>query len=457
MDATVRPLTMALLSALLLATGSSPAVADDSVVHPLESYIVVLDDSVDNPALAAARQTAQLGVAPSDVYSSVKAYSVELSSAEADDLALDPQVDFVAPNSSFALAATAEAQLCGTTVGESQCLPSSLARIEADKSSAASGDGTGRVGGNVAILDTGIESGHPDLRVVGGVDCGSGSPQAFVEASHDHFGHGTEVAGVIGAVDDGTGVVGVAPGISLYAVNLVDDVGSITLLTLVCGIDWVTSTRLDSDVSNDIDIAIISLTGSGADDEKCGRRSHDPLHVAICASTRAGTTYVAAAGNDGVDIAQVVPASYDEVIAVTAMTDVDGRPGALGRDDCSGVSLSTIGEADDAPASFSNFSASGADTSHMLAAPGTCVMTTAADGRTPTYASVQGTSFSAPAVAGVLALCIAEGRCRDRKPKAQIRILIADAAAWNARHPDFGFSDKHMWRRYGHLVRSASY
>ena len=87
-----------------------------------------------------------------------------------------------------------------------QSLPTGVDRIEGDASSTASGDGTGSVDLDVAVIDTGIDLDHPELNVVGGKSClgttkgGGGRP-----ASTTGNGHGTHVAGTIGARDDGEG------------------------------------------------------------------------------------------------------------------------------------------------------------------------------------------------------------------------------------------------------------
>ena len=93
--------------------------------------------------------------------------------------------------------------------------------------------GLSLVDADVAVLDTGIDPTHPDLNVVGGVDCtGTGS------WADDH-GHGTHVAGTIGALDNGIGVVGVAPGTRLWAVKVLDHTGYGTWSQMACGLDWV--------------------------------------------------------------------------------------------------------------------------------------------------------------------------------------------------------------------------
>ncbi len=82
-----------------------------------------------------------------------------------------------------------------------------------------SGNGSGAVNVDVAVIDTGI-SAHPDLNVVGGVNCSTG------KSYDDGNGHGSHVAGTIGAKDDSVGVVGVAPGARLWAVRVLNNQGS---------------------------------------------------------------------------------------------------------------------------------------------------------------------------------------------------------------------------------------
>ena len=159
---------------------------------PPGRYIVMLKDSVTSPASVAhahaVAQDAQVGF----IYgASIKGYSATMSAAAVRALRTDPQVAAVVPDREVHLAA--------------QTLPTGINRVDGERSSTASGNGSGSVSADIAILDTGIDTSHPDLNVVGGVACnGSGYK--------DGNGHGTHVAGIAAARDNGTGVVGVAPG-----------------------------------------------------------------------------------------------------------------------------------------------------------------------------------------------------------------------------------------------------
>jgi len=80
-----------------------------------------------------------------------------------------------------------------------------------------------------------------------------------------------------------------------------------------------------------IEAVNMSVTKWGKDDGNCGNTNNDALHRAICSSVAAGVTYVVAAGNDNLNLASIVPATYDEVLTVTAVADYNGEPGGVGQ------------------------------------------------------------------------------------------------------------------------------
>ena len=412
-------------------------------------YIVVLKPEADRAA--AVRQAQSLGGIVSMHYRhALNGFAVQLPSAALEGIQRHPGVLFVSEDGEVS-AATCDPS--ATT----QCLPTGVDRIDGDRSSTRSGDGRGSVPINVAVLDTGI-SPHPDLNVAGGVDCQSGS------GFSDPDGHGSHVAGTIAAKDDAAGVVGVAPGARLFAVRVLNKQGSGTWGKMICGIDWVTGTRLDGDSTNDIAVANMSLGGPGADDEKCGRSNKDAVHLAICNSVAAGVVYAVAAGNGGQDVQNVVPAAYDEVLTVTAVTDADGRPGALAASgaDCLPPELQF---SDDSVAFFSGFATLPADQAHTVAAPGVCTLSTVppdSGSYTPgaLYDFETGTSQATPHVAGVVALCIASGRCAGLTPAQIIQKIVTDAA-YTTRDSGYGFQGDPLrpisGKYYGYLIRAGLY
>jgi hypothetical protein len=155
-------------------------------------YIVVLKDSVANPAAVARSQATKHQAELGFVYrAAIKGYSAGLSTRAVGELRSDPRVAAVVEDREVQVAA--------------QRLPTGIDRIDGELSGTASGDGAGSVDVDLAVLDTGIDTGHPDLNVVGGVACNG-------NGYGDRNGHGTHVAGIAAARDDGAGVVGVAPG-----------------------------------------------------------------------------------------------------------------------------------------------------------------------------------------------------------------------------------------------------
>jgi subtilisin len=410
-----------------------------------DQYIVVLKPRADRSS--AIQYARFLGGTPLMQYKSVlNGYAVELPSSALPLISADSRVRFVATNRTATLNA--------------QTLPTGVDRIDGELSSTRSGDGRGSVPINVAVVDTGIDLEHPDLNVVGGKNCGADAEPSF----DDHYGHGTHVAGTIGAKDNGEGVVGVAPGARLWAVRVGSGIGQGSTATALCGVDFVTSTRTDADATNDIAVANMSLGFFGAkvgDDGNCGLTNHDVLHLAICNSVAAGVSWVVSAGNTAGDFQSQVPASYDEVLTVTAMADFNGQPGG-------GAPFTCRPDTDDAFASFSSFATLTADQAHTIAAPGRCILSTAAPNsliwggsKAPLYGVISGTSMASPHVAGTVALCIFSGGCAGLTPAQIIEKMRSDAEVYNNANPGYGFVGDPLrpvsGKYYGYLIRAALY
>jgi subtilisin len=421
-------------AAILLACALAPSVASARVADPgpgLPSprgegvvegrYIVVYEAGVADPAAATDRRERARGFRARFVYRrALKGFAARLSPAQVAALRADPEVAYVAPDR--AVRARGVVPLAG---GE-PLPPAGVRRIQGATST------TTREAADaaVAVIDTGIDLGHPDLDAAHGANCVTpGQP------AQDDDGHGTHVAGTIGARNNGSGVVGVAPGTRLYAVKVLDANGEGTWSQVICGIDWVTANA----GALGIDVANMSLGGPGSNDNACGTLDDDPLHQAFCRATGAGVSMVVAAGNDGWDIGDNppdVPSTYPEALTVTAMSDSDGRGGALG-----GAPACRAGETDDAHATFSNYATRAGDEAHMIAAPGVCIRSTALGGGT---AVMSGTSMAAPHVAGAVALCLGEagvaGPCAGRTPAQIVERLRADAEAQARTDATYGFA-----------------
>ena len=437
------------------AKAAVPAESSAGAAPSLGRYIVVLRQGAD-AAQVTAKHGKAYGFAPQLVYRhALRGYAATLPEAALAGIASRPEVRFVSEDGEVTAASCPTVTL---TAVAPQCLPTGVDRIDADASSTAAGNAQGEVPVNVAVLDTGTEGSHPDLNVVGGVNCTGDNRGALVDPGK--VAHGTHVGGIIGAKDNGFGVVGIAPGARLYSVRVLEKDVEGTVSMLLCGLDWVIATRSNADPTDDIAVANMSLSAGREDDGNCGRTNQDALHLAICNAAAAGIVSVAAAGNEGVDLASSAPATYDEVLAVTAIVDYDGRPGGLGTMPPNFPKYSCGPEDDDSGAFFSNFATQVADQSHTIAAPGACIYSTWSEAR---YSLLSGTSMATPHVAGTAALCIASGRCARLTPQQIVDKIVSDAARYNnaKRNSGYGFQDDPLrpisGKYYGYLIRAALY
>jgi len=357
--------------------------------------IVVLRDQIVDTERAARELTRHCGGRRGHVYRhALRGFALELPASGLKHLARDPRVRYISEDRPLHTA--------GQPGPPGQRLPSGISRIDGELNATASIDGAiAEVDADIAVLDTGVSMTHPDLDVFRSVSFVLGG------ALDDVFGHGTHVAGIAAAQDDDSGVVGVAPGARIWSVKVLNDFGFGLSSDIIAGVDWVTGH------ADEIDVANMSLGGTGfPDDGNCGRTNGDALHEAICNSVAAGVVYVVAAGNNASSAASKVPASYDEVITVSAVVDTDGLPGGLGQ--------STVRGPDDSLASFSNF---GPDVD--LAAPGVDVWSSWPGGGTEVKS---GTSMAAPHVAGVVALYVAKfGKPTDAAGVAAVRAAMLSA------------------------------
>jgi subtilisin len=190
---------------------------------PPEGYIVVLkDDTADVPAVAADHARAH-GVGLRYLYShALKGYSAVIPLQRLAHVLGDPRVLFISVDQPMSAVA--------------QSLPTGINRIEADVNLPGAVSGPA-----VAVIDTGSGP-HPDLNIAGGFNCSTGKSYA------DGNGHGTHVAGTIGARNNSAGVVGVSPGVPIYSVRVLNNAGSGSWSSVACGIDWVTANAASAGV-----------------------------------------------------------------------------------------------------------------------------------------------------------------------------------------------------------------
>ncbi|EIF51108.1 S8 family peptidase [Sulfurovum sp. AR] len=250
-----------------------------------------------------------------------------------------------------------------------QELPWGIDRIEAD---IAWGDSNGTMV-NVAILDTGANLDHLDL-----IDNIKGNYNAISsrKSAADDHGHGTHVTGIIGAVNNTIGVVGVGPQINLYPVKVLDRKNEGALSDILDGMQWC--------IDNNMQVVNMSF---GA------LYSNQSLQDAVIALHNAGIVQVAAAGNTGGAI--LYPAKYPETIAVSSVDSADLLAAS---------------------------SARGAEID--LAAPGVGINSTAIDGL---YTTMSGTSMASPHVTGAAALVLSvHGALTPNEVKAKLKNSAED-------------------------------
>ncbi|MGD6993500.1 S8 family peptidase [Sutcliffiella horikoshii] len=237
-----------------------------------------------------------------------------------------------------------------------QTVPYGVPHIKADVAHAQGVTGSGV---KVAVLDTGIDASHEDLNVVGGASFVSEEPDALTDGN----GHGTHVAGTIAAVNNNTGVLGVAFDVDLYAVKVLSAGGSGTLSGIAQGIEWA--------IDNDMDVINMSLGGS---------TGSSTLKQASDNAYNSGIVVVAAAGNSGSFFGLIntigYPARYDSVIAVGAVDSNNNR-----------ASFSSVGS------------------QLEVMAPGVSINSTLPGNQ---YGELNGTSMASPHVAGAAALLLAQ-------------------------------------------------
>jgi len=286
-----------------------------------------------------------------------------------------------------------------------------------------------RINVDVAVLDSGVQLDHPDLNVY---LPGSASFADSSANGSDWNGHGTHVAGIFGALDNDIGVVGVAPGIRLWSVQIIGP-NEHGLANVLAGVDYVAQ---HADQISVVNCSFIIQA----------EQNYDILHEAFSNLVSHGVVVVAGAGNNSNDTSadliwgnedDNLPAALPEVMTVSAMD-----PNPMWRlDSTNCVWLSTNNPAFDQIAKFSNFSEIRHDPEFVhspggaidVAAPGVYILSTYKGGD---YALLTGTSMSTPHVAGLVPLYIAaNGRATNAEGVYKIRQAIVNSSLpqvqWN--------------------------
>lgn len=239
-------------------------------------------------------------------------------------------------------------------------------------------------GVSVAVIDTGVDYTHPDLGGCLGPTC---KVKGGYDSIHDDadpmddMGHGTHVAAI--AAGNGS-LKGVAPGATIFAYKVLDQLGSGTFATVIAGIERALDPNQDGDLSDAADVMNLSLGGVGDPD--------DVLSQAVDAASRAGSVVVVAAGNQGPSLQSIgSPGTAREAITVGATDNKDKL-----------AHFSSRG-----PVVWNNQSLMKPD----IVAPGVSICAAQWDAwlsqlrcRDQQHIALSGTSMAAPHVAGVAAL-----------------------------------------------------
>ncbi|WP_329100818.1 S8 family peptidase [Micromonospora sp. NBC_01699] len=360
----------------ILRAGGKTAVKD--------SYIVVFKDSVVSRTAVAgkARDVAtRAGGRIGHQYShALRGFEITVNEQAARKIAADPSVAYVEQNHTVSIA------------GTQTPVPSwGLDRIDQrnrplDNSYTYPVTGSGV---RAYVIDTGIHFAHTDFggRAVSGYDAVDGG------SADDANGHGTHVAGTVGG-----GSYGVAKGVTLVGVRVLDANGSGTWAQVIGGVDWVTA---DHD-PGELAVANMSLGGAGT-----------AVNAAVANSIADGVSYAVAGGNESTDACTRTPASTPTAITVGATDSGDAR------------------------ASFSNYG-----TCLDIFAPGVSITSAWHTSNTATN-TISGTSMASPHVAGAAALVLAQNP--SFSPQQVRDALVNDATNGVVGNPGTGSVNKLLY------------
>ena len=333
-------------------------------------YIVVFQDgTIGSSDLATASKSqaimAQSGIAASAVSETyqgkVKGFAAKLSAQQLQELRNNPDVAYIEQDRVLSLgkptktttSTTTNTVTTSSTTGVTSITAMAGETIPWNIAHVGYGDGRGKT---VWIIDSGVDTKHPDLTV----DVArSRSFVSGITSIEDGFGHGTSVAGIIAAKNNGSGMIGVAAGATIVALRVFNNTGGGTLSSAISAVNHVNNNAKAGDVVN------MSI----------GTAASSTLDNLVKTAAAKGILFAIAAGNSAVDCSNTSPARVNAtgIYTISAMDNM-GRV----------WSSSNFGM----PVDF--------------AAPGVNVTTTTKGGGIGTGA--HGTSFAAPHVAGILLL-----------------------------------------------------
>ena len=278
-----------------------------------------------------------------------------------DMLESDPDILWFEPDFNI------ETPLPTASSGETlQFIPWSVAAVGGKDSWTRSGDGQGEVDVDVFILDTGTT--NDELNIVESLDF---RDSQLAGDSEDYDGHGTHVAGIVGAEDDTDGLVGIAPGARIHNYKVLNDDGRTDVSVVIAAMEHIIGLKEASPSTP----MVVNLSLG----EDIGVESYTALDYAVQTASDAGVICIVAAGNQGINASKVTPAHARDAITV-ASYDVNGV--------------------------FSPFSNFGPAVD--ILAPGEAIISLEPSTTAGKPVSMSGTSMAAPHVTGAVALYLAE-------------------------------------------------
>jgi subtilisin family serine protease len=298
------------------------------------SYIVVLREGADARSVAAVA-----GVTPQHVYANVlNGFSASLNAGQLTALRHNPSVEYIEQDGVATISATQSNATWGIDRTDQRDLPLSGTYTYTATASNV----------HAYIIDTGIRATHTDFGNRASMVYNSAGGQ-----NTDCNGHGTHVAGTVGGT-----VYGIAKGVRLYGVKVLNCQGSGTWSGVISGMDWVAANHVKPAVAN------MSLGGA----------NNSSVNTAATNLSNAGVYVAVAAGNDNANACNYSPAGASNVTTVAASTSTDAK------------------------ASYSNYGSC-----VNLYAPGSSITSAWSTSNTATK-TISGTSMASPHVAGVGAL-----------------------------------------------------
>ncbi|HSF12020.1 MAG TPA: S8 family serine peptidase [Erythrobacter sp.] len=335
------------IAALPMVALATPAQAEKPGDKIAGSYICVFKDEMVSRANAKAEADLSIKAAKGQmrhVYSTaIRGFAMNASAQGMENMKRNnPKIAFCEEDQ---VVMTSQRGGGGSTTQPAQVVPWGIARVNG-----------GRAGtfATAWVIDTGIQLNHPDLNV------DSARSRSFLGGSTtaaDQNGHGTHVAGTIGAINNTIGVIGVAPGAPLVAVRVLDRRGSGSNSGVIAGVDYVAANGQPGDVAN------MSLGGGAS----------TALDNAVLNAASRGIRFALAAGNESQFAGNVSPSRTNGTNVYTISAFAQG----------------------DTWASFSNFGNPPVD----FAEPGVAVRSTWINS---SYNTISGTSMATPHFAGIL-------------------------------------------------------